>query len=130
MAHTAEGAGCAADCVVSDTFFRRGEYIAPGQPVLALLPPGQIKARFYVAESELQSIALGKPVQLSCDGCPAAIPARVSFIATQPEYTPPVIYSNSQRSKLAFLVEARPSAADAAKLRPSQPLDVRPVKTQ
>ncbi|MES2938444.1 MAG: HlyD family efflux transporter periplasmic adaptor subunit [Pseudomonadota bacterium] len=116
-----------ADGVVSDTFFRAGEYVAAGQPVLSLLPPGHLKARFYVGEAELQRVALGQPVRLQCDGCGAPIEARVSFLATQPEYTPPVIYSNAQRSKLVFLVEARPAPADAQRLRPGQPLDVRPV---
>ena len=116
------------DAVVSDTFFRPGEFVGAGQPVLSLLPPGNLKARFYVAEGELARIAPGQEVRLSCDGCGKTIAARVSFIATQPEYTPPVIYSNSQRSKLVFLVEAKPvSAADAARLRPGQPLDVRPA---
>jgi HlyD family secretion protein len=118
-----------AEGMVSDTFFRAGEYVAAGQPVVALLPPGNIKARFYVGEAQLQRVALGQAVRLQCDGCGAAIEARVSFIATQPEYTPPVIYSNAQRSKLVFLVEARPAPADAARLRPGQPLDVRPVTT-
>lgn len=111
--------------VVSDTFFRPGEFVAAGQPVLALLPPGHIKARFFVAQEQLPRVALGQRVHLACDGCGAPIDARVSFIATQPEYTPPVIYSNAQRSKLVFLVEAKPAAADAARLRPGQPLDVR-----
>jgi HlyD family secretion protein len=115
-----------AAAVVSDTFFRAGEFVAAGAPVLALLPPGNLKARFYVPEPQLSSIALGDAVQLACDGCATPIEARVSFIATQPEYTPPVIYSNEQRSKLVFLVEARPvQAADAARLHPGQPLDVR-----
>jgi HlyD family secretion protein len=115
-----------ADGVVSDTFYRAGEFVPAGQPVLALLPRGNLKARFYVPEAELQGVALGQGVQLSCDGCGQPIAATVSFIATQPEYTPPVIYSNAQRSKLVFLVEARPvNLADAARLRPGQPLDVR-----
>jgi HlyD family secretion protein len=71
---------------------------------------------------------LGQEVRLSCDGCGQPIAARVSFISTQPEYTPPVIYSNAQRSKLVFLIEARPlTTADGARLRPGQPLDVRPA---
>jgi len=118
------------DGVVSDTFFRPGEFVAAGQPVLALLPPGHIKARFYVAEPQLPTLALGRPVRLACDGCGAPIDAKVSFIATQPEYTPPVIYSNAQRSKLVFLVEARPAPADAQRLRPGQPLDVRPLEAK
>ncbi len=47
---------------------------------------------------------------LRCDGCAADIPAKVTYISTEAEYTPPVIYSNETRSKLVFMVEARPSA--------------------
>ena len=110
---------------VADTFFRPGEFVAAGQPVLALLPPGNLKARFYVPEVQLPALALGQTVTLSCDGCGAAIAARVTHIATRPEYTPPVIYSNAQRAKLVFLAEAKPAPADAVRLRPGQPLDVR-----
>jgi HlyD family secretion protein len=112
---------------VADTFFRPGEFVAAGQPVLALLPPANLKAVFFVPEGELPSLALGRTVTLECDGCGAPIAARVSHIATRPEYTPPVIYSNAQRSKLVFLAEARPAPADATRLRPGQPLDVRLV---
>lgn len=110
---------------VADTYFRAGEFVGAGQPVLALLPPSHIKARFFVPEAEIATLAPGDAVQLACDGCGAPIAARVSRIATQAEYTPPVIYSNAQRAKLVFLVEARPSLQDAPRLRPGQPLDVR-----
>ena len=99
-----------ADAQVADTFFRPGEFVAAGQPVVALLPPGNLKARFYVPEAQLSTVALGQDVLLQCDGCGAPIAARVTHIATRPEYTPPVIYSNSQRSKLVFMVEAQPRA--------------------
>jgi HlyD family secretion protein len=113
---------------VSDTFWRVGEYVPAGQPVIALLPPAARKARFYVPEAELGGIAVGQAVNLHCDGCGAPIAARISRIATQPEYTPPVIYSNTQRAKLVFLVEALPvDATSAMKLHPGQPLDVRPA---
>lgn len=114
------------DAQVADTFFRPGEFVGAGQPVVSLLPPANVKARFYVPETRLPSIALGGGVTLHCDGCPP-IAARVTFIATKPEYTPPVIYSNEQRAKLVFLVEAKPAPADAAKLRPGQPLSVTAV---
>jgi HlyD family secretion protein len=110
---------------VQDIFLRPGEWVAAGQPVLALLPPANRKARFYVPQSVVGGLKLDAPVQLHCDGCGAAIPARISFIANGPEYTPPVIYSNQQRDKLVFLVEARPvKAEDAERLHPGQPLDV------
>jgi HlyD family secretion protein len=52
------------------------------------------------------------------------VPATVSYIATEPEYTPPVIYSNETRAKLVFMVEARPSVENAGRLRPGQPVAV------
>ncbi|MES3001057.1 MAG: HlyD family efflux transporter periplasmic adaptor subunit [Pseudomonadota bacterium] len=113
------------DAQVADTFYRPGEFVAAGQPVVALLPPGNIKARFYVPESELPKLALGQDVSIECDGCGAAIAARITRISTRPEYTPPVIYSNSQRNKLVFMLEAKPAPADATRLRPGQPLGVR-----
>jgi len=110
---------------VNDVFMRPGEWVPAGQAVLALLPPKQRKARFYVGESEVGGLKPGDAVQLHCDGCGAAIAAQVSFIANGPEYTPPVIYSNAQRAKLVFLVEALPARPeDAERLRPGQPLNV------
>ncbi len=111
---------------VVDTFFRVGEYVPAGQPVLTLLPTGQVKARSFVPEAELGGIAAGQGVSLHCDGCGTPIAARISFIAPRAEYTPPVIYSNSQRARLVFMVEARAlSRLDAMRLHPGQPLDVR-----
>ena len=113
------------DALVSEVFFRAGEFVAAGQPVLALLPPKNIKARFFVPESDLAKLKPDQAVLLACDGCAAPIAARISRIATQAEYTPPVIYSNAQRAKLVFMVEARPDSATPAVLHPGQPLDVR-----
>ena len=115
-----------AAALVAEVFFQRGEFVPAGQPVVSLLPPGNIKARFFVPEGELASIQAGQDVILSCNGCGAPIAARISRVATAPEYTPPVIYSNAQRSKLVFMVEAQPSLQDAVRLGPGQPLDVRP----
>mgnify|MGYP000001562976 CR=1 FL=1 len=111
--------------LVADTFFRVGEYVNAGQPVLALLPPERRKARFYVPEDQRGALSPGQAVSLRCDGCGTPIPARISAISPQAEYTPPVIYSNSQRARLVFLVEALPSPADALRLPPGQPLEVR-----
>lgn len=109
---------------VADTFFRQGEWVAAGQPVVSLLPRGAIKVRFFVPEGELGAIAVGNAVTVHCDGCDAPVAAHVSFIATQAEYTPPVIYSNSQRSRLVFMVEARPDLRAGDRLHPGQPVDV------
>lgn len=110
--------------LVADTYYRPGEFVAAGQPVVALLPPAARKARFFVSEAELGGLAVGQPVAIRCDGCGAPIAAQISFISPKAEYTPPVIYSNVQRAKLVFMVEALPKPADATRLHPGQPLDV------
>jgi HlyD family secretion protein len=110
--------------VVADTYFRVGEWVNAGQPVVAVLPPGAVRARFFVPEAELGALQVGQAVALRCSGCGAPVAARIDFIATQPEYTPPVIYSNAQRARLVFMVEARPEAKDGARLKPGQPIDV------
>ena len=110
--------------LVYDTFFRVGESVPAGSPVVSLLPPANIKARFYVPETIVGGLRPRQPVTIRCDGCPAAIAAEITFVSPQAEYTPPVIYSRESRAKLVFLVEARPAPADAPKLRPGQPLEV------
>jgi HlyD family secretion protein len=110
--------------VVTDTLFVRGEWVPAGTPVVTILPPANVKARFFVPEGQVGALKLGQAVELRCDGCGEAIAASISFIAPQAEYTPPVIYSKENRTKLVFLVEARPSAADAVRLHPGQPVDV------
>lgn len=115
------------DATVAEVFYRQGELVAAAQPVLSLLPHGAIMARFYVPEVELGRVTPGQVVSLSCDGCGEPVSARVSRIATAPEFTPPVIYSNAQRARLVYLVEAVPEGAAQTRLRPGQPLDVRPL---
>jgi HlyD family secretion protein len=110
---------------VEDTFFVEGEWVPAGRPVASLLPPGNVKLRFYVQQGILGSLSTGKDVEVRCDGCPAPVAAKITFISSQAEYTPPVLYSRESRGKLVFLVEARPSPADGARLRPGQPVDVR-----
>jgi HlyD family secretion protein len=108
---------------VYDVMFRVGEWVPAGTPVLALLPPGAIKLRFFAPEPLLARLSVGRNVAVACDGCAAGLVAQVRYISPQAEFTPPVIYSNGSRSKLVFLVEAQP--ADAAGLKPGQPVDVR-----
>ncbi len=109
---------------VTDTLFARGEWVPAGAPVVSMLPPSNVKVRFFVPEPRLGAVKVGDKVKLACDGCGAPVDASISFIAPQAEYTPPVIYSKDSRAKLVFLVEARPAATDAVRLHPGQPVDV------
>jgi HlyD family secretion protein len=111
--------------LVFDTMYRSGEWVPAGSPVVRLLPPANVKVRFFVPQAVVGSLVPGRHVLIHCDGCTADVPAVLSFISDQAEYTPPVIYSNESRAKLVFMVEARPQLADAPKLRPGQPVVVR-----
>jgi HlyD family secretion protein len=108
--------------LVHDTYFVEGEWVPAGRPVASLLPPGNVKVRFYVPEAALSSMSLKKEIEVRCDGCTPA-QARISYISSQAEYTPPVLYSKESRHKLVFLVEAR---LESSPLRPGQPVDVLP----
>lgn len=109
------------DGVVQQVYFRAGELVVAGRPIIAILPPGNLKVRFYVAQAMLPRIAIGDTVSVHCDGCGPQT-AKISFIARQAEYTPPVIYSEQERSKLVFLVEALPN--NPAQMRVGQPVSV------
>ena len=111
--------------VVQDVFFRPGEMVNAGQPVVALLPPENRKARFYVSEPGLTTVRLGARVSVRCDGCPAGLYGRVSFVAGRQEYTPPVIFSDAERGKLVFKAEARLEGA-ARDLPLGMPVQITP----
>lgn len=107
---------------VQQIYYRPGEMVPAGRPVLSLLPPGNIKVRFFVPEATLPKIALGENVQITCDNCRNDIMARVTFISRTSEFTPPVIYSQDERSKLVYLIEARTDTPQ--NLRVGQPVTV------
>lgn len=107
---------------VQQIYYRPGEIVPADRPVLSVLPPGNIKVRFYVPQAVLPSIKYGDEVRVSCDGCASPLAAHVSFIARQSEYTPPVIYSLEERAKLVFLIEALPDKP--SDVRVGQPVDV------
>jgi HlyD family secretion protein len=113
-----------ATAAVHDTLYRQGEFVAAGNPVVVLLPPENLKVRFFVPQEKLAQVKVGETVSVHCDGASKNYSATVNYISTQAEYTPPVIYSRETRANLVFMIEAKFSAADAAALRPGQPVDV------
>jgi HlyD family secretion protein len=108
---------------IEDTLRRTGEYVPPGGAVISLLPPSNIKVRFFVSEADRARVPVGQEVKIGCDGCPSDASAKVNFVAANAEYTPPVIYSIGSREKLVWLVEAVPQGG-ALRLSPGQPVDI------
>jgi HlyD family secretion protein len=107
---------------VQQIYYRVGELVPAGKPIVALLPPSNLKVRFFVNEAMLPKLNIGDTINISCDGCDRGITAKISFIARTSEFTPPVIYSMEERSKLVFLIEARPERPEL--LRVGQPVTV------
>jgi HlyD family secretion protein len=110
---------------VNDTYYVVGDFVPAGSPVVSLLPPGNVKLRFYVPETMLGRVRTGQKAAFTCDGCGDAMTATISFISDRAEFTPPVLFSKENRAKLVFLVEARPAPEVATRLNPGQPVDVR-----
>lgn len=114
-----------ANAAVHDTLYRQGEFVAAGNPVVSLLPPENLKVRFFVPEDMLPKIKTGQTVSVHCDGAEKDFTATVNYLSTQAEYTPPVIYSRETRASLVYMIEAKVALAEAANVRPGQPVDVR-----
>jgi len=109
---------------VQDTLYRRGEYVPAGRPVVSLLPPENVKIRFFVPQAILPTITVGDPIEVRADGMERPASAVISFISSEAEFTPPVIYSAESREKLVFLIEALPDPGVIDRMRPGQPLEV------
>lgn len=110
---------------IERVLYDAGEVVATGAPVVSILPAGALKVRFYLPESVRSAFALGDMVAVSCDGCPDGLTARLSYFASDPQFTPPVIYSRDERQRLSFLAEATLEGAD---LPPGQPVTVERAK--
>jgi HlyD family secretion protein len=112
---------------IEETFYERGERVSAGQPVVSLLPDTNRKIRFFLPEPELSRARIGQKIAVACDGCSEGLAAEIDLIATEAEFTPPILYSKDSREKLVFRIEARPLDA-AAELKVGQPVDVRLVE--
>lgn len=112
--------------LVYDTLYREGEFVVVGNPIVALLPPANLKVRFFVPEGEFAKLKAGGAVRVAVTGYAAPFAAHITYLSPQPEYTPPVLYNRENRAKLVFMVEAAFDQA-APDLHPGQPVDVMPV---
>ena len=80
---------------------------------------------------KIAGLAVRRVDEAECDTCPPGLTASIIYISPRAEFTPPVIYSQSARTKLVFLVEARPDAPSAdtpsTTLPPGLPVSVAPL---
>ena len=107
---------------VQEIYFRMGERVAAGRPIVSLLPPENVRVRFFVPQAILPQMRIGDRIAIDCDGCARGLMARVNFVSAQAEFTPPIIYSQEERARLVFRIEATPERP--AELRVGQPVSI------
>ena len=112
---------------IEDVYHREGEFVSAGRPVVSILPPSALKVRFFAPQEDLPLYAVGDEIEVNADGLLAPVTATISYIATEAEFTPPVIYSVGSREKLVFMIEAR--LGEDINLRPGLPVDVTPRRS-
>ena len=110
--------------LVFDTFYRVGEVVPAGGPVVAILPPANLKVRFFVPEAERATLHAGDTVIVAISERAEPVRARINYLSPRPEYTPPVLYNRENRAKLVFMIEAEFDPSDSVELLPGQPVDV------
>ena len=112
------------NALVFDTLYRVGEWVPTGGIVVRLLPPENIKIRFFVPQAVAEQLTINQKATIISRADGKQLPAHVTYISTQSEYTPPIIYSNETKDKLTYMIEAYPETADAPHLHPGQPVEV------
>lgn len=109
---------------IEATWFEVGEVASPAAPVVSLLPQTPLTAIFFLPEPERAGLLLGARFRVTCDGCPDQLSARVTRIDSQPQFTPPIIYSRQERQRLVFRIQAKLDAG--AVLSVGQPISLEP----
>jgi HlyD family secretion protein len=110
---------------VQQVYFQPGEWVAANQPVVAVIPDGKVKVRFFVPERQVSHYRPGQTVHFSCDGCASGLSARIGYVSPDPEFTPPIIFSRESRDRMVFMVEAYPT--NPQRLNPGLPVEVEPL---
>lgn len=109
---------------VYDVLYHPGEWVPAGQPVVALLVPKLLRARFFVTTDVAAQLKMGQTVLISQPGDATRHEAAVNYVSSKPEYTPPVIFSRDNSQKQVFRVEATPKN-HVVLFHPGLPVEVR-----
>jgi HlyD family secretion protein len=112
------------DALVVDTFYRPGENVSAGNPVVELYDPERLFAIFYVNEPLLSEICLGQEISITHNQDDKKVKAFISYISPQAEYTPPVIYSRENNQTLVFRIQATLSPQELKSFHAGQPINI------
>ena len=100
-----------------------GEVVAPGTPVITLADLDHVWLRAYINETEIGKVRLGAPVTISTDTYPGkTYRGRVSFVASNAEFTPKTVETHAERVTLVYRVKID-VANPTHELLPGMPAD-------
>jgi HlyD family secretion protein len=85
-----------------------GEVVGAGGKILTVLDLGEVYMTFFLPETVVGRVAIGAEVRLVLDVAPQRpIPARISFVASEAQFTPKTVETREERQKLMFRVKAQ-----------------------
>ena len=85
-----------------------GEVLPAGGHVFAMLDVSDVYMDIYLPTLEAGKVKFGDEARVVLDAYPDyAIPAKVSFIATQAQFTPKIVETQSERDKLMFRIRVQ-----------------------
>jgi HlyD family secretion protein len=100
-----------------------GDYVAPGTPVVTVGSLMDPWLRAYIEETDLGRVKVGQAVEVTADTYPGKKYAgRISFIASQAEFTPKNVQTRKERVKLVYRIKVDISNPDM-ELKPGMPAD-------
>ncbi|MBA3947175.1 MAG: efflux RND transporter periplasmic adaptor subunit [Herpetosiphonaceae bacterium] len=112
------------DGVVLERLVEPGEIAPPGSTVLVVAPVDQLTLKIYVPENQYGHIALGQTYPVTVDSFPGqTFDGRVSYIATQAEFTPRNVQTKDSRQLTVYAVKLALAPTDG-KLKAGMPADV------
>jgi HlyD family secretion protein len=85
-----------------------GEVVAAGGKILTLLDLGEVYMTFFLPETAAGRVAMGAEARILLDAAPQRpVPARISFVASEAQFTPKTVETREERQKLMFRVRAQ-----------------------
>lgn len=113
------------DGIVTVRHREPNEIVSPGQPVVTLMNPADRWVRIYVPEDRIGAVGLGTTASITCDTWPnRRYEGKVTYIATEAEFTPKNVQTTEERVRLVYAVKVRIENDPTMQLKPGMPVDV------
>ena len=90
-----------------------GNVVAAGSKVVSLLDPTDVSMNIFLPNGQMSGLKVGDEARIVLDGVAAVFPAKISFIATEAQFTPKAVETESERAKLMFKVKLKVPAQTA-----------------